>query len=126
METYKPKLTELEKLDRAEKVAAALKNGGKLLIQITHVSKSNMAYRYKVNLAEWDGKEIQLTNLAYWLGAEWGEKVVSAYYGDELKGNGIGTDRYFLAAYNLAYVLKQYGLISDLYEIATRGKYESI
>jgi hypothetical protein len=126
METYKPKLTEIEKLDRAEKVAAALKNGGKLIIQITHTSKTNMSYRYKVNLFEFDGQEIQLTNLAYWLGAEWDQKVVSAYHGDELKGNGIGTDRYFLAAYEIGLTLKARGVISDPYEIATRKVYETI
>ena len=126
METYKPKLTEIEKLDRAEKVAAALKNGGKLIIQITHTSPSNMSYRYKVNLFEFDGIEIQLTNLAYWLGAEWDQKVVSAYQGDELKGNGIGTDRYFLAAYEIGLTLKSRGLVNDPYEIATRKVYETI
>jgi hypothetical protein len=126
METYKPKLDDQEKLDRAEKVAAALKNGGKLLIQITHTSPSNMSYRYKVNLAEWDGKEIQTTNLTYWLAAEWNERAVQAWAGDELKGRGIGTDRYFLAAYNLGHTLKKYELISDPYEIATRRIYQEI
>jgi hypothetical protein len=126
METYKPKLTELEKLKYAEKVAAAVKNGGKLIIQITHTSKTNMSYRYKVNLFEFDGLEIRLTNLAYWLGAEWDQKVVAAYQGDELKGNGIGTDRYFLAAYEIGLTLKARGVISDPYEIATRKVYETI
>ncbi len=126
METYKPKLDDQEKLDRAVKVAAALKNGGKLLIQITHTSPSNMSYRYKVNLAEWDGKEIQTTNLTYWLAAEWNERAVQAWAGDELKGNGIGTDRYFLAAYEIGLTLKARGVISDPYEIATRKVYETI
>jgi hypothetical protein len=79
-----------------------------------------------VNLAEWDGKEIQLTNLTYWLGAEWNERVVQAWAGDELKGHGIGTDRYFLAAYELALTLKKHGLVSDPYEIASRRIYELI
>lgn len=126
METYKPQLSESEKLERAEKVAAALKNGGKLLIQITHVSASNMSYRYKVNLAEWNGQELDITNLTYWLAAEWNERAVSAWAGDELKGNGIGTNRYFLAAYNLALTLKARGLIADPYEIANRSVYQEI
>jgi hypothetical protein len=126
METYKPELDDQQKLDRAEKVAAALKNGGKLLIQITHVSQSNMSYRYKVNLAEWDGKEIQLTNLTYWLAAEWNERAVKAWAGDELKGQGIGTNRYFLAAYNLGLTLKNYGLIDDVYSVADRRVYQEI
>ena len=126
METYKPQLTEIEKLERAEKVAAALKNGGKLLIQITHVSASNMSYRYKVNLAEWNGKEIEITNLTYWLAAEWNERAVQAWAGDELKGAGVGTDRYFLAAYNLGATLKARGLIDDVYDIANRRVYQEI
>lgn len=126
MKTYNPKLTELEKLGYAERVAAAVKNGGKLIIQITHTSKSNMSYRYKVNLFEFDGLEIQLTNLTYWLGAEWDQKVVSAYQGDELKGNGVGTDRYFLAAYEIGLLLKARGLVDSPYEIATRKVYETI
>lgn len=126
METYKPKLDNAEKRKRAEKVAAALKNGGKLLIQITHVSDSNMSYRYKVNLAEWDGKEIQLTNLTYWLGAEYNESVVHKWAGDELKGRGLGTDRYFQAAYDLGHVLKLYGLVNDVYDVATRKVYDLI
>lgn len=126
MKTYKPQLSESEKLERAEKVAAALKNGGKLLIQITHVSASNMSYRYKVNLAEWNGQDLEITNLTYWLAAEWNERAVSAWAGDELKGSGIGTDRYFLAAYNLALTLKARGLIADPYEIANRRVYQEI
>jgi hypothetical protein len=126
MRTYKPQLTESEKLERATQVAAALKNGGKLLIQITHTSASNMSYRYKVNLAEWNGKEIQITNLTYWLAAEWNERAVQAWAGDELKGAGIGTDRYFLAAYNLAHILKSRGLIDDYYDIANRRFYQEI
>jgi hypothetical protein len=126
METYKPELNEIQKRDYAEKVHAALMNGGKLLIQITHTSSSNLSYRYKINLAAWNGKEIELTNLTYWLGAEYGQRVVQQWAGDELKGSGLGTDRYFLAAYELGHVLKKYGLISDSYEIATRKIYDLI
>jgi hypothetical protein len=126
METYKPQLDEIQKRDYAEKVHAALMNGGKLLIQITHTSSSNLSYRYKVNLAAWNGKEIELTNLTYWLGAEYGQRVVQQWAGDELKGRGLGTDRYFLAAYELGHVLKKYGLISDVYEIASRKVYDLI
>lgn len=124
MTTYKPQLDDIAKLDRAEKVAAALKNGGKLLIQITHVSKSNMAYRYKVNLAEWTGTEVQISSLNYWLAAEWNEKLALSNGAYELKGNGIGTNRYFLAAYEIGLTLKARGLVDDPYEIATRRIYE--
>jgi hypothetical protein len=126
METYKPELNEIQKREYAEQVHAALMNGGKLLIQITHTSSSNLSYRYKINLAAWNGKEIELTNLTYWLGAEWGESVVQQWAGDELKGRGIGTDRYFQAAYDIGLVLKRYQLIDDVYEIATRKIYDLI
>ena len=126
MGTYKPQLTESEKLERAEKVAAALKNGGKLLIQITHTSASNMSYRYKVNLAEWNGKEIEITNLTYWLAAEWNERAVCAWAGDELKGAGVGTDRYFLAAYNLGLTLMNRGLVDNPYQVSSRLIYKEI
>jgi hypothetical protein len=126
METYKPQLDDLQKLAYAQDVAQALKNGGKLLIQITHTSSSNLSYRYKINLAAWNGKEIELTNLTYWLGAEWRQRVVQQWAGDELKGSGIGTDRYFQAAYDLGHVLKKYGLIDDVYTIASRKVYDLI
>jgi hypothetical protein len=126
MTTNKPQLDDLEKLDRAEKVAAALKNGGKLLIQITHVSKSNMSYRYNVKLAEWTGNEVQITSLNPWIAAEWNEKLTLSNGAYELKGNGIGTNRYFLAAYEIGLTLKARGLVDDPYEIATRRIYEEI
>lgn len=131
MPTITPEMTQAEIGLKLNEVAEELVNGnGKLLIQITHTSKSNLSYRYKITLAyfgkNWAGEDaLQFENLSYLLGAIWKENIYAGMF-NELKGNGVGTDRYFLAAYNLGLTLKQYGLCSDPYEIATRGKYIEI
>ena len=98
---------------------------GKLLIQITHTSTSNMSYRYKVTLAhygkDYSGNEAVICeNLTYLLASAWKESYYSGAF-NELKGNGIGTDRYFLAAYNIGLTLEKYGYVKSAYEIANRG-----
>ena len=104
-----------------------LQNGGKLLIQVTHTSQTNMSYRYSVRLAyKRENGEIDFSNLAYWIAAVSGESVVQKFYGDELRGQGVGTDRYFLASLEVAHILKNLGFISDVYEIAIRNKYKEI
>lgn len=109
-----------------ELVAKKLADGGKLLISITHTSKSNLSYRYKVSLA-YPGfdKKVQIDSLNYWLAACWNETLHNGAF-DELKGSGVGTDRYFLAAYNIGLTLKEYGLIDDPYTIANRRTYQEI
>lgn len=108
-------------------VADDLANGGKLLIQVTHTSQSNTSYRYTIRLAYKNEQgEIDFRNLAYWVGAYTGEKVVSAWYGDELKGDELGTDRYFLAALKVAHILKYFGFIETYLDIATRRNYKEI
>lgn len=127
MATYKVKETPEAMLEAWKQIYARLMNGGKLLIQVTHTSASNMSYRYSVRLAyKNEAGEIDFQSLAYWIGAVTGQSVVSKYYGDELRGNGIGTDRFFLASLEVAHILKDYGLISDVYEIATRNTYKEI
>jgi hypothetical protein len=125
MATIKADLTpELQK-KYAEEVAQKIADGGKLLISITHTSKSNMSYRYKVDLAfNKDGKT-EIEHLSYWLAACWKETIYAGSF-NELKGNGLGTDRYFLAAYNIGLTLKEFGLIVDPYEIANRRTYQEI
>lgn len=132
MTTYKGDMTEAEIGLGLMKLNDALVNGnGKLLIQITHTSASNMSYRYKVTLAhygkDWAGNDaVILENLTYLLASAWKENYYSGAF-NELKGNGIGTDRYFLAAYNIGLTLKKYGYITDAYQIASRGnKYTEI
>lgn len=127
MATYKPKMTNPEKDIEIMKLADKLvKGNGKLLIQITHTSQSNMAYRYKVSLAtygkDWQGNdEIQIENISYQLAAIWGETLYQGMF-NELKGSGVGTDRYFLAAYNIGLTLQSYGYIDNPYVIADRGR----
>jgi hypothetical protein len=126
MATIKAELTPELNKRTGELVASKLKKGGKLLISITHVSQSGMSYRYKVSLAYqgFDGK-LQIDSLNYWLASCWNEKLHRGFF-DELKGNGLGTDRYFLAAYNIGLTLKEFGLIDDPYEIANRRTYQEI
>jgi hypothetical protein len=125
MATIKADLTpELQK-KYAEEVAQKIADGGKLLISITHTSKSNMSYRYKVDLAfNKDGKT-EIEHLSYWLAACWKETIYAGAF-NELKGNGLGTDRYFLAAYELGLTLKAFGLIEDPYAVANRRTYQEI
>jgi hypothetical protein len=128
METYTPKMSPNEMLERAEFVANAIRNGGKLLVSITHTSVSNMSYRYKVVLAYTDSKtnEVEFSNLTYWIAAEMKTKAVRAYAGDELRGSGCGFDRYHDAAYTVGFILKKYGLIETALDLATRNIYREI
>lgn len=127
MTIYKVKETAEYVAEEWKLVHHAIKNGGKLLIQVTHTSASNMNYRYSVRLAFKDNKgEIYFKNLAYLIGATTGESVVMKPYGDELKGHGVGTDRFFLCAYEIGLMMKTQGLIADAYEIATRRVYKEI
>jgi hypothetical protein len=127
MDTYKVNETRPATKEAWQQIYTRLKNGGKLLVQVTHTSASNMSYRYSVRLAyKNEAGEIDFQSLAYWIAAVTGQTVVSKYYGDELRGNGIGTDRFFLASLEVAHILKDYGFISDVYEIATRNTYKEI
>lgn len=127
MESYKVKESPEAIKAAWGKIHARLMNGGKLLIQVTHTSKTNMSYRYSVRLAYLDDDQrINFQNLAYWIASVTGETVVSQYYGDELRGNGIGTDRYFLAALEVGHILENMGLIDDHREITTCQMYLEI
>lgn len=124
MELFKPKESPEWVKAKAISYLEAIRQGGRLLVSVTHTSASNMSYRYTVRLAYWDGERVQVENLAYWLGCLWDEKVVVAWGGNELRRHGCGTDRYFLAAYDIGQSLKALGLISDPYEIGTRKVYQ--
>ena len=125
MATIKADLTPELKEQYAREVAKKIADGGKLLISITHTSKSNMSYRYKVDLTFNANGKTEIEHLSYWLAACWKETLHQGAF-NELKGNGLGTDRYFLAAYNIGLTLKEYGLIEDPYEIANRRTYQEI
>ena len=127
MTTYKAKETAEAIAQGWLEVHEAIKAGGKLLIQVTHTSATNMSYRYSVRLVHTDTDgEICFRNLAYLIGATTGESIVRKPYGDELKGQGVGTDRFFLASYEIGLIMKAQGLIADAYEIATRRVYKEI
>jgi hypothetical protein len=125
MATIKADLTPELQEQYAQALAQKLEDGGKLLISITHTSKSNMSYRYKVDLAYNANGKTEIEHLTYWLAACWKESIYAGSF-NELKGNGLGTDRYFLAAYNIGLTLKEFGLIDDPYEIANRRTYQEI
>jgi hypothetical protein len=127
MTTYKAKETPDARREAWTQIYERLRNGGKLLIQVTHTSASNLSYRYTVRLAYKNAQgEIDFDNLAYWIGAHTGESIVSKPCGDELKGDAFGTDRFFLAALQVGHILKDYGLIDDVYQIASRNVYKEI
>lgn len=130
METYTPKMTAAEMKEEAEFIANCLKEGGKLLVNITHVSPSNMSYRYKVILAYVDDinpGELMFKTLTYWMAAEMKTKAVAEYAGDTLKGSGCGFDRYHDAAYTVGQLLAKYGLVErPLHTIAIREVYREI
>lgn len=125
MATIKADLTPELQEQYAQSVAQKLEDGGKLLISITHTSASNMSYRYKVDLAYNANGKTEIEHLTYWLAACWKESIYAGAF-NELKGNGVGTDRYFLAAYEIGLTLKEFGLIDDPYEIANRRTYQEI
>jgi hypothetical protein len=125
MATIKADLTPELQEQYAQALAQKLEDGGKLLISITHTSKSNMSYRYKVDLAYNANGKTEIEHLSYWLAACWKETIYAGAF-NELKATGVGTDRYFLAAYNIGLILKEYGLIEDPYEIANRRTYQEI
>lgn len=92
-------------------VAENLAHGAKLLITITHASRSNMSYRYKVAMAYTDKNgAVQVAYLNYWMAAELG---ISLNADNELRGNGCGFDRRHDAAYTVGTILGNYGLIEE-------------
>lgn len=125
MATTKANLSPQLKEKYAYALAQKLEDGGKLLISITHCSKSNMSYRYKVSVAYSANGQTKIEDLNYWLAACWKETLYQGAF-NELKGHGLGIDRYFWAAYNIGLTLKEYDLIEDPYEIANRRTYQEI
>lgn len=110
-----------------ERINDRLNNGGKLLIQITHTSRSGESYRYTIRLAYVNqAGQVDTQSLAYWVSAVTGESFVRQSLADELKSGGYGTDRFFLASLKVAHILASFGLVSDVYEIANTTKYEAI
>lgn len=104
----KAKLDQETKLRNAENTKEKLDNGGRLLISITHTSRSNLSYRFKVWLAYSDEYgQTQTRNLGYWLASITKQTLTDR---DELKAGGLGFDRYLDVALGLGHIFESYGL----------------
>jgi hypothetical protein len=91
-----------------------LENGALLIPTITGISKTNLSYRYKVSLAynSENGRGVELAWLTYWLAGELGKNLTD---NDELKGQGVGFDRYHDIVYTIAEILgKRYDFAFSL------------
>lgn len=113
MKMSKATLTEQEKADIAQRVAKGLGAGGKLVVAIHRTSQSNLSYSYSIRLVYPTDQGLSDLWLNHWFAAEYGESLTKR---DWLKGQGVGTDRYFLAAYELGGLLVKRGLIEDRYQ----------
>lgn len=111
----KATLTEQEKATIAERVAKGLGAGGKLVVAIHSRSESNLSYAYSIRLVYPSDQGLDDLWLNYWFAAEYGRSLTKQ---DWVKGNGIGTDRYWLAGYELGGLLVKRGLIEDQYQPA--------
>lgn len=104
----KAKLDQETKLRNAENTKEKLDNGGRLLISITHTSRSNLSYRFKVWLAYSDEYgQTQTRNLGYWLASITKQTLTNK---DELKAGGLGFDRYLDVALGIGHIFESYGL----------------
>jgi len=96
----------------AREIGKHLENGAMLQVSITSTSRTNMNYRYKVNLFFNYENAVECWHLTYWLAGELGKNLTDS---DELKGNGCGFDRYHDTAYTIAEILrKRYGFAFSL------------
>jgi hypothetical protein len=103
----------------AKDIKTKLDNGGGLLVSITHTSRSNLSYRYKVWLAHNTDKGVELDNLGYWLASAYGLTLTDNH---DIKGNGLGFCRYFQAVRYVAGALQDLGLADPRYEYDIRYK----
>lgn len=105
-ETIKPKLSHEELKEYAERYLEVLNAGGKILVTITYTSKSNLSYRYTVDIwGQVNGETVRIP-ASWFLGAFYKE-TLRAEFRDELRGNGCGFSRTLHAASNLCWAIKQ-------------------
>ena len=107
--------------ETAQYYAQCLDRGGTLLITITHTSQSNLSYRYKVWLI-YSGKEtpwIYDLNVTYWLASVQGKNLTDR---DEIKGSGVGFNRYQFIFNDFCKALEDCGIDLDRYK-TERGTY---
>lgn len=111
--------------ETAEYYAQCLDKGGTLLISITHTSQSNLSYRYKVWLMYVGENPNSGTpwlydlNATYWLADVRGENLTDR---DELKGSGVGFNRYQFIFNDFCSALESCGIDLERYR-TDRGTY---
>ena len=113
--------------ETAEYYAQCLDKGGKILISITHTSQSNLSYRYKVWLIyagglHNSGKRHYLSDLSvtYWLASVQGKNLTDR---DEIKGQGVGFNRYQFIFNEFCKALEDCGIDLDKFQ-NDRGTWE--
>jgi hypothetical protein len=104
MATRKATLTAEEKYQIALNIHDNLQNGGQLWVTVPHTSASNMSYTIRARLL--GAKGVADMWLNYWLAAELGATLDAR---DDLKCNGMGTDRALLVACDIANILTRHG-----------------
>lgn len=97
------------KLYHAEVLKRKLDNGGRLLIAITHTSRSNLSYRFKVWVAWNEEGVVRTDNLGYWLASITGQTLTNNH---ELKAGGLGFDRYFDVCLAIGHIFETFGLVT--------------
>lgn len=101
------------KLFHAEVLKRKLDNGGRLLIAITHTSRSNLSYRFKVWVAWEEEGRVQTDNLGYWLASLTGQTLTNNH---ELKAGGLGFDRYLDVCLAIGHIFETFGLVRRGFE----------
>lgn len=111
------------KLFHAEVLKRKLDNGGRLLIAITHTSRSNLSYRFKVWVA-WDEEGTVLTdNLGYWLASLTGQTLTNNH---ELKAGGLGFDRYFDVCLAIGHIFETFDLVPSGFAYGSSIRYTQV
>jgi len=112
--------------ETAEYLADCLDKGGTILISITHTSQSNLSYRYKVWLMYAAKNPYSETpwiydlNVTYWLASVQGKNLTD---NDEIKGSGVGFNRYQFIFNDFCKALEDCGIDLDQFK-NERGTWE--
>ena len=107
----KARLDKAHKESFAEIFATQLENGGNILVNITHTSRSNLTYRYKVAIAYQREGKTEVNWCTYFMSSVLGKSVTE---NGEIRGNGLGFDRAYEAATDLVFCLKELGIDTDI------------
>ena len=118
MATRKATLTAEEKLAFAARVKAALDTGATLWVSVPTTSRSNLSYSLRLRLI--GGSTNADMWLNYWFAAEDGASLNAA---DDVRQQGLGTDRAFQAACDIAYFLRRHGLAEARFEYEIKARW---